>query len=176
MGYHGLCKHVNFSCTLSRTARNQLQNDFCRKFHRFHLQRRAGDRRRGGAGRHLFDLLSLSSEGHPCGDPALWNTAGRLLKLRFNFVTYGLGTVSIFFVTSSTSNFIRTEQGLHYKNIFVGNGFGCYLRVRREVIFSPVMGDWLIHRDISSVEYNGGSPTKISPMKSRSFLFWVCSQ
>ena len=54
-------------------------------------------------------------------NPALWNTAGRFLKLRFNFVTYGLGTVSIFFVTSSATDFIRTEQGLHYKNIFVRN-------------------------------------------------------
>ena len=26
-------------------------------------------RRTGGAGRHLFDLLSPSSEGHPCGEP-----------------------------------------------------------------------------------------------------------
>ena len=40
-----------------------LQNGFCRKFHRLHQQRRAGDRRRGNSGRHLFDLLLPSSEG-----------------------------------------------------------------------------------------------------------------
>ena len=35
------------------------------------------------------------------------------------------------------------------------------------------MGDWLIHRDSSSVEYNTRSPTKTSHTKSRSSLFWV---
>ena len=92
---------------------------------------------------------------------ALWNTAERLLKLRFNFVTYGLGTVSIFFVTSSTTDFIRTEQGLHCNNIFVRNGFRSYLRVRRKFIFISIMSDWLIHRDSSSVEYNARRPSKL---------------
>ena len=86
--------------------------------------------------------------------------------------THYLGTVSVF-VTSSTTYFIQTEQWLHYYDIFMRIGSGSYLRVMREVIFSPVMGDWLFHRDSSSVEYNAGSPTKTSSTKSRSFLFWV---
>ena len=80
-----------------------LKNGSHRKFHKFNLQRRAGDQRKDSAGRHLFDLLLLSSEGHPCGEPALWNMTRTLLKLRFNIVTYSLGTVSNFFVTSFTS-------------------------------------------------------------------------
>ena len=44
-------------------------------------------------------------------------------------------------VASSTTDFIQTEQRLHYYDIFVWSGLRCYLRVMREVTFSSVMGD-----------------------------------
>ena len=78
--------------------------------------------------------------------------------------------------TTEAPNQRRQRTAWDYYDIFIWIGFGSYLRVTREVIFSPVMGDWLIHRDNSSVEYNVGSPTKFSPTKSRSSLLWVCSQ
>ena len=81
--------------------------------------------------------------------------------------------LSQIFVASSTTDFIQTEQWLHYYNIFVRNGSGSYLWVMRKIIFHSVMGDWLIHRDSSSVEYNARNPTKTSPVKSGSSLFRV---
>ena len=79
--------------------------------------------------------------------------------------------LSQIFVASSTTDFTQTEQWLHYYNIFVRNGFGSYLRVMRKVTFNSTMSDWLIHRDSSSVEYNAGSPTTTSPVKSCISLF-----
>ena len=35
-------------------------------------------------------------------------------------------------VSSSTTDFIQTEQWLHYYDIFVRNGFGSYLRVMQD--------------------------------------------
>ena len=63
-------------------------------------------------------------------------------------------------MASSTTDFIQTEQWLHYYDIFVRNGFGSYLRVMRKVTFNSTMSDWLNHRDSSSVEYNARSPNE----------------
>ena len=76
-------------------------------------------------------------------------------------------------VSSSATDFIQTEQWLHFYDIFLRNAFGSYLQVMRKIIFNSAMGDWLIHEDGSSVEYNAGSPSKTSPVKSCSSLFWV---
>ena len=46
--YEGYARHA-----ILHSAGRDLKGG---QFHRFHLQRRAGDRRRGGAGRHMFDM------------------------------------------------------------------------------------------------------------------------
>ena len=73
-------------------------------------------------------------------------------------------------VSSSTINFIETEQYLHFYDIFVRNTFGSYLQVMPKVTFSPVISHWLIRVDFSPVEYNARSPSKTSPVKSQSIL------
>ena len=74
-------------------------------------------------------------------------------------------------VSSSTTDFIQTEQWLHFYDIFVRKTSESYLQVMRKVTISPVISDWLIQGDGSSVECNAGSPSKTSPVKSCSSLF-----
>ena len=106
-----------------------LKIGFRRTFHKFHLQRRAGDLRKDGAGRHLFDLLSLSLKGHPCGEPCPVKHGLETLEASVQLRHIRPGHCLKCFVTSSTTDFIRTEQGLHYNNIFVRNGSGGYLQL-----------------------------------------------
>ena len=84
----------------------------------------------------LSDLLSLSLEGHPCGESCPvqhgWKTLEASVQLFHIRPVHCLKC----FVTSSTTDFIRTEQELqHYNNIFVRNGSRGYLQVRAKVHF-----------------------------------------
>ena len=64
------------------------------------------------------------------------------------------------------------EQWLHYYDIFVRNALGICFQVMREVTFSPVMGDWLTHRDSSSVEYNDREPNENFAREIIQLFFW----
>ena len=86
--------------------------------------------------------------------------------------THGLSTVSDFGVEPPPLTSFR-QPWLHYYDIFARNGFRSYLRVIRKIIFNSAMGDLLIHRDSSSVEYNTRSPTKTSLVKTCSSSFWL---
>ena len=103
------------------------------------------------------ELYELIRELVICGAMAVWTM-------------HYLSTDSDFNV-DPTTDFIPTKEWLHYYDIFARNCFKSYLRVIRQFIFNSAMGDLLIHKDSSSVEYYTASPTKTSPVKSCSLLF-----